>query len=390
MSNPFQQKYNEFAKSLTAKNAEGHAEHVASKSGEVFKDKPFTEEFKTVYTVAQWGQSVAQVVTYLTTAALGVFALTHIIPLWWGIYIAVPLGLIFAFGVEKVKRSTLAIASKHLLKYKEFGFVGVVALLVMLVSIAAALYGAKELPGVVYPKPTRAIDGTSVSALTADINRVQADIDRLQSNLKSEKNWQAENRSLPKLQSQRAALVEKRDAATKDAAGRGDAEHVEALADRQEKVDKMQVYAVGAAIVAELIFLLCTGFIFYFLFRHWAEENHEEADASDSLRTQPAPIKQPMNGRPVSQNLSAAPEAVSHTIPADKSPQFARARDDYRFKAPTIIVNDTNQRQCEHCKQPYVYKHAKQKFCCEQCRIDSWQASTGRKMNRGKPANFTQ
>jgi len=384
--NPFERKFKAFAQTLGAQNAQGHAEHVASKSGEVFKDAPFTEEFKTVYTVAQWGQSVAQVVTYLTTAALGVFALTHIIPLWWGIYIAVPLGLLFAFGVEKVKRSTLAIASKHLLKYKQFGFVGVVAALVMCVSIAAALYGAKELPGVVYPKPPRAVDGASVTALTADIDRVQSDIDRLQGNLKTGKNWVGENKTLPKLQAQRAALIEKRDAATTTAQGRGDTEHLEALADRQEKVDKMQVYAVGAAIVAELIFLLCTGFILYYLFRHFAEENHEAADASDSLRTQPAPIKQPINGRPVSQNLSAAPESVSHTIPADKAPQFARARDDYRFKAPTIIVNDTNQRQCEHCKQPYVYKHAKQKFCCEQCRIDSWQAATGRKMNRGKPA----
>ena len=65
------------------------------------------------------------------------FALQHVIPLSWGSYVAVPLALFFAYGVERVKRSTIAIASKHLLKYKTFGFVG----------IAAALYGAKELPG---------------------------------------------------------------------------------------------------------------------------------------------------------------------------------------------------------------------------------------------------
>ena len=376
--NPFQQKYEEFSKKLTTKNAEGHAEHVASKSGEVFKDRPFSDEFKTVYAVAQWGQSVAQVVTYLTTAALGVFALTHIIPLWWGIYIAVPLGLLFAFGVEKVKRSTLAIASKHLLKYKQFGFVGVVALLVMLVSIAAALYGAKELPGVVYPKPTRAIDGTSVSALTADIDRVQADIDRLQGNLKSGKNWVGENRTLPKLQAQRAALVEKRDVATKDAAGRGDTEHLEAIAERQEKVDKMQVYAVGAAIVAELIFLLCTAFVFYYLFRHFAEQNQEaEAKEEKTQATQPA-TRATVNGRPPVYNLRAAPVSVSYTPPITEQ-RFASAREDV-LRSPGGEALQDGQRHCAHCSTVYTYGHARQRFCTERCRIESWQDKNGKKI----------
>ncbi len=382
--NPFDRKFREFAKNLTKKNAEGHADVIATKSGEVFKDKAFTEEYSGVYKIAQVGQSVAQVVTYLTTAALGVFALTHIVPLWWGIYIAIPLGLLFAFGVEKVKRSTLAIAAKHFLKYKEFGFVGVVAILTLLVSIGAALYGAKELPGVVYPKPPRAIDGASVVALTADIDRVQKDIDQVQGNLKSGKNWIAENRTLPKLQAHRAALVDKRDAATKDAAGRGDADHLEALADRQEKVEKMQLYSVGAAIVAELIFALCTAFIFYYLFRHFAEVNAEDEtnqDAPQAPGVHIAATPGVLNGKPVASNLRADSNALRYTIPAP----FTRARaDDFRSgenPGATIIVDD-NRRICEHCKTPYVYKHAKQKFCSDGCRIASWETQSGKKLKR--------
>lgn len=260
--NPFERKFNEFAQTLGAKNAQGHAEHIAATSSATFRDKPFTEEYQGIYKISLWGQSLAQVVTYATTAGLGVFALQHIIPVSWSIYVAVPLALLFAFGVERVKRSTLAIASKHLLKYKTFGFVGIVAALVMCVSIAAALYGAKELPGVIYPKPARTVDAASVELLTTDIAKVQTDIDRTTAALSGGKNWIAENRTLPQLQKERAALIEKRDAAQKDIAARGDTDHAEALADRDAKVQKMQVYAVGAAIVAELIFLFCTGFIF--------------------------------------------------------------------------------------------------------------------------------
>lgn len=378
--NPFERKFREFAQTLTTKNAQGHADQVASISGDVFKDKPFTEEFKTVYAVAQWGQSVAQVVTFLTTAALGVFALTHIIPLWWGIYVAVPLGLLFAFGVEKVKRSTLAIASKHLLKYKTFGFVGFVALLTLCVSIAAALYGAKELPGVVYPLPARMVDGSNVQTLSADIERVQADIDRTAADLKSGKNWIAENHTLPRLQKERAALIEKRDAATREATGRGDMEHAEALAARQEKVDKMQGYAVGAAIVAELVFLLCTGFVFYYLFRHFAEVNHEAPGETDeTLHSQPTTPRPTANGRPtIAQNLRSAPEVVAYTLPAVPT----RARNAAVTNA--TVTADPFNKSCAQCSAPFYAKVGWQKFCSEPCKLAFHEAKHGTRFDPGK------
>ena len=394
--NPFERKFKEFAQNLTTKNAQGHAEMVATKSGEVFADKPFCDEFKTVYTIAKWGQSIAQVVTFLTTAALGVFALTHIIPLWWGIYIAVPLGLIFSFGMEKVKRSTLAIASKHLLKYKTFGFVGFVALLTLCVSIFAALKGAQELPGVMYPKPARAVDGASVQALSSDLDRVQADIERVQSNLKSGKNWVAENRTLPKLQSQRAALIEKRDQATKDAAGRGDAEHLEALADRQEKIDKMQVYAIGAAIVAELVFLLSTGFVFYYLFRHFALVNHaapeEEAEllknvmnAARTADTNLAPGGYKVgavNGRPpVAQNLRSAPESVSYTVPVDAPRARDSALNNITHSVETV---DSSLKPCAWCSTPFRPKTTWQKFCNTECKFAENESRHGTRFDPAK------
>jgi len=60
------------------------------------------------------------------------FALQHVIPSGRGIYVAVPLALLFAYGVESLKRSTLAIASKHLIEVTGLlSFVGIVAALVI-------------------------------------------------------------------------------------------------------------------------------------------------------------------------------------------------------------------------------------------------------------------
>jgi hypothetical protein len=386
--NPFEAKFRTFSENLTKKNADGKNEHIAAKSGEVFKDLPFSEEYHTVYQVAQWGQSLAQIVTFATTAALGVFALTHIVPLWWGIYIAVPLGLLFAFGVEKVKRSTLAIASKHLLKYKTFGFVGFVALLTLFVSVGAALYGAKELPGVVYAKPPREVDARSTAALAADIDQVQKDIDRAQSNLKGEKNWILENRTLPKLQKQRAALVERRDAASTTADSRGDAAHAEALADRAAKVDKMQVYSVGAAIVAEAVFLLCTAFIFYFLFRHFAEmmeiveagEKRRANEAADSSAADPAATTKPA-GATVAQPITTNGHGVgtSNGVPITND---VRRPIGFAYGNRITETVHANQRLCKHCQQPYTYGHARQVYCQDFCRVAAWEIRTGQTLKK--------
>lgn len=376
--NPFERKFKEFAQTLGAKNAQGHAEHVAATSSDTFRDKPFTEEFQGIYKISLWGQSLAQVVTYATTAGLGVFALQHVIPLSWGIYVAVPLALLFAYGVERVKRSTLAIASKHLLKYKTFGLVGIVAAGVMCVSIAAALYGAKELPGVFYPKPARTVDAASVETLNADIAKVQADIDQTTAALQKDKNWIAENRTLPRLQKERAALIDKRDGAQKAVAARGDADHAEALADRETKVQKMQVYAVAAAIVAELLFLCCTGFILYYLFRAFAEMEQEKEGAQEPTTQQTAPVQPTHNGSVVAQNMRANTGSVAQTFYVDASARADGKRATERSgDLPTLLPG---QRICDHCQTVYTYGHARQRFCGEKCRIENWQEKNGKEI----------
>ncbi|MCY7330227.1 MAG: hypothetical protein LH618_16875, partial [Saprospiraceae bacterium] len=71
MSNPFEGKFKQFATKLGAQTAQEQTAATSTHSGEVFRDKPFSEEYKGLYTVAKIGQVFAQVVTFCTTAALG-------------------------------------------------------------------------------------------------------------------------------------------------------------------------------------------------------------------------------------------------------------------------------------------------------------------------------
>ena len=43
-----------------------------------------------------------------------------------------------------------------------------------------------------------------------------------------------------------------------------------------------------------------------------------------------------------------------------------------------------HQRICEHCKTAYIYRHHKQKYCCDKCRIMAWEQRTGKELKKKK------
>jgi hypothetical protein len=47
-------------------------------------------------------------------------------------------------------------------------------------------------------------------------------------------------------------------------------------------------------------------------------------------------------------------------------------------------TNDTKLRNCHHCNNEYTYRHHKQKYCSDACRIAAWEKRTGRKLKKGK------
>jgi len=366
--NPFQRKFTQWSESLTKKNDAGHAEAAHGEAAAIFEDQPFTKEYRRVYGVAKAGRTLAQVVTFLTTAGLGLFALNHLITADWGQYITVPIALLFAVGIESVKRGTLSIAAKHLLKYKTFGATGVFAVLTLCVSVLFAIWGAKELPEQVYPEPQRITDVSSVAAIEADISRVQKDIERLQS--RSADNWTAENRTLPRLQKQRAELAARRDEANRDALARADQAHAEASTTRAAKVEKMQVYAVFTAATAEAVFLACTLFVFYYLFRSYEESTNATGQERPTEQAPGRATSPPATG---AANFSS--NGTTHANGHNVSRKEDRRETSTRAHAHT---HADGNRRCDHCGQTYTHGHARQKFCSEKCRVLNWQERNGK------------
>jgi hypothetical protein len=360
MSNPFDSKFTAFAKTLGKNSTEAHKNSIAAQSLDVFTDKPFTQEYRSIYHVSKVGQLLAQVVTFATTAGIGIFALRHIIPNEAGIYIALPIGLAFAAIIEAVKRSTLKITAKHILKYKSFGMVGIFAGLVMVVSIGAAIFGAKELPALVFPKQAVQVDGEAANTIAKDIEQVEKDIKA--ASLKKG-NWIAENRTLPKLQTMRADLQARRDEATRMAATRRDEATSEADTERQQNIARMQTYTVGAAIIAELLFLICSCFILFYLFRAFAEDAHQGPENSPGAKhEQPTHVDTPKDIALSTHNVRSAAVAKRYTVPASVNES---------------VNGSAFNKICDYCNQPFTAKVGWQRFCKEGCKLSYHAAKHG-------------
>jgi len=51
-------------------------------------------------------------------------------------------------------------------------------------------------------------------------------------------------------------------------------------------------------------------------------------------------------------------------------------------KTDTKIVSQSNLRTCQNCGNTYQYKHHKQKYCKDECRIEFWENKNGRKLKK--------
>lgn len=102
----------------------------------------------------------------------------------------------------------------------------------------------------------------------------------------------------------------------------------------------------------------------------------EENDTLKYLLSNPIPeMEQVKNGKATYQNMSNGTETIFKEIPIEKN-LIRKSYNDEKSKE--------NERVCNHCLTPYVYRHHKQKYCCDNCRILAWQEKTGKKLKMKK------
>lgn len=133
--------------------------------------------------------------------------------------------------------------------------------------------------------------------------------------------------------------------------------------------------------------------------RHYTDIriNEIKVNPNELLNLQPIAAKQTTNNSTIRQigfNRNEINETInntpttnpnnitnSKTAPFEAPNNVTNTSNDYRI-TKVVGQDNTNVRTCKNCNINYVYKHHKQLYCSDKCRIQNWEKRTGKKLKK--------
>jgi hypothetical protein len=152
---------------------------------------------------------------------------------------------------------------------------------------------------------------------------------------------------------------------------------------RKENQANKQVYQYWF-LGFELLFLACMTFVY----------DYKRKVVLETLLTDNSPTTAKVDGKidviedtntitpPAPLQQSTQPQRIGFIFGKQTAKEHLPTNDNRNENSNTIIVNE-NRRVCLHCQNEYTYKHHKQLYCTENCRVLAWEQRTGKKLNRG-------
>ena len=330
---------------------------TTQQANEIFKDKPFALEYKTAFIIAKCISFVANIVSLFSAF----FAIQFILSLLTGVYIAFFGSLAICGLLELLKNASWKVNIKNFLRYKKVN-IGLFLLIVLsLASIGTSLLGAYLIPNSFVSSPVKNNSDSLALADLTTINTQIANLDKLvlETSNKAIPNQQGKVSStfktmLASLTVQKDSLSSEKRAINK----RLESIRAEQATDKEnankgeiENIKFLQICCVLVALAFEVIFILCTIFTFYYMFRVYVDTGEQPKTVQTIVNTGELPTQRNGNER--------------QTI---------------GFFNENRTTNE-NRINCKNCSKEFTKNHKKQIFCAEKCRISHWNKTHERTIN---------
>ena len=277
--NPFNATFNGLKKAATNEANK----RTVNAANEVFKDKPYHVENKTTYSISKTISMVANAVSFAT----GFFALQAVLSLVVGYWIATGGAMALCGLLEWLKNNRWKVTVKQLLRYKNKSLAGFGVLAALsIISIGASGYGAYILPTqIAHPAPVAYSKNDSLLlGELAAINAQIANLDKLQleTSQKAIPNAQGKiSGSIKELQlqqsKQKQALNEQKTALSSkinDLHTQHAQSTEKALIEHKNGLLWQQIACLVVAVLFELIYIGCSCYCFYYLFRVFVDNEN--------------------------------------------------------------------------------------------------------------------
>ena len=342
------------------------ADTIDRAANDLFKDKSYKDEYKAVFVVSTLLKFVCSILSFATMVVALYFSFYGL----FGFYASLSLAVAVCGLFEVLKTKIWTISSKHGLKYKNVSKGLILALIaVHVVSLASSGIGAFLIPKLISEQP--ASQATDQKGISIEIANQIAAIDKQLIAISSSTNASSTSRkSFANLTSQKATLIAVQERGQEQAQkDKATAEQVAIIAKeaQKEQIIKDQILFVGSSIFFELLFIVCSIFLAYYLFRTVIDL---EADANEA--------NQPAQNEPIEQGKDQALQQTSNSSTGERTAnvQVIGFKQGTADKQQTSTEQQTELKQLEFtriclldsCKKPFLHSIHNQKFCSNKCR----------------------
>lgn len=351
----------------------GKVHDLLSKSAtNLFKDKFFHEEFKSVFLFSTGIKIVSSIISFCT-CVLAIHIATNLL---FGYYPSILFSIIISACIEGVKTFLWRINSKWILKYKDVSKVILLALISLhFASLGFSCYGGWMLPTLadkIELKPPVLVDkkedlnklNISLGEITEEINKTTGEIEKTTSN--STKKALSSNLAL--LLSQRAS--KQAEILSLNEFLRLENEAIKATQKQKNEAAKKehekslltaQISCFVASIFFEILFVICSCFNVYYLFRFEIDKEAEQDPTKTNFKASNS------DNLPSTQRPQKAPEIVEAKTASkpNKIGFYNRCVDSEKIPIVSCAL--------EGCDNTFEKKVHNKKFCSDSCRKMKYQ-----------------
>lgn len=323
-----------------------------------FKDKPY---YQRTAILAAFLAVLAVVCNILSGLTESVFLHSKIALFVPFPLITVLLVSVVVLTIEAIKRYTLPSFFRYYFQYKSFDGVSFgIYILAVATSLYLSFEGSKFLPSLVTEAEVTNVENVA-ARYDNEISKAEAEAEAYF----KQNNWRGklDNSSRPTYNQLTEAVIQLK--TEKQEAIKTEKQENKAVLEAwnaQNKKDGLQLGYI--TIASEIVLFLIVGFLIYRKWRHVAQfANIENTEAKTTKISM-----------------------IKNTMTPSSTSALNLKNENRKQVVKTINVannenrKEANLRRCVHCEAEYIYKHHKQKYCSDNCRIAAYNKRNGTKI----------
>jgi len=328
-----------------------------------YKPKPYHYQYRIIRAVVLGSSFLFHILSAATAAALIWIFISKLIS---SEVLAGAITLAALAALELSKRET---SGRFFHDYLQFGkFSGALAFAVIglaAVSTTCSFFGAEKAVKQFTSAPTLISADSTTAPMRASLAGIDQQISAARATKWNGKTTERSQRTIERLTRQKETIVSELVRVQQRIDGKNDNTEAEHTTTTNATAAGFAVFTV----VCELLLILCLFYLEYYDYRSMAEHCKKPAGTTLPGATDHTPAGS-LNGsqRPITATMNATDTGARATKVVG---------------AETIFVSG-EKRTCEYCKMPFVSNHKKQRFCCDQHRIEAWQIANGREVKRAR------